>query len=332
MEVCAECGARFLAESGRCDLCGWPVGKSVVRRPKENQPGGIYCNLCGWESPSASNFCSQCGAKLQNMSAKRPPPPQPPKPRKRPANVESGVGMQVFTIVGLGVFLVAVLFIVTVVSKRVSPPQQPTLSAAPSTTEASSQSPLSDQLASRINELDMAIESDTSALSLVLKREKIYVLVEGGRPGMAAEVQSEIAEETGLAADWKTAGDLYYEWMADEPEPQIRSFAADQAVRAYQRILEMNPNDLDVRTDMATAYLNTGSPMLGVTEIKKVLEEDPNHLNANFNYGLMLARINRTEEAVTQLERVLTLSPDSTSMHYQRAAMLISTIREQTNL
>ena len=332
MEICTECGARLPAENDRCDLCGWPVDTNAVRRPKENPPGRIYCNSCGWENPNASNFCSQCGAKLQSMSVRLPTAPQSPKPRKRPANVESGVGMQVFTIVGLGVLLVVVLFIATLVSKRVSPPLEPTLSAAPSTTEASSQSALSGQLAGRINELDMAIESDTSALSIVLKREKTYVLVEGGRPDMAAEVQSEIADETGLAEDWKTAGDLYYDWMADEPEPQIRSVAAGQAVSAYQRVLTLNPSDLDVRTDMATAYLNTGSPMFGVTEIKKVLEEDPDHLNANFNYGLMLARINRTKEAITQLERVLTLSPDSTSMHYQRATMLISTIREQTNL
>ncbi len=332
MEICAECGARLLIESDRCDLCGWPVDMNAVHQPKENPPGSIYCNSCGWQNPSASNFCSQCGAKLQSMNTKPPAPPQSPKPRKRPANVESGVGMQVFAIVGLGVFLVVALFVVTVVSNRVSPPQQATLSAPPSMTEASSQSPLSGQLASRISELDMAIESDTSALSLVLKREKTYALVEGRRLDMAAEVQSQIAEETGLVEDWKTAGDLYYEWMADEQQPQIRSHAAKQAVRAYQRVLELDADDLDVRTDMATAYLNTGSPMLGVTEIKKVLEEDPNHLNANFNYGLMLARINRTEEAITQLERVLTLVPDSTSMHYQRAVMLISTIREQTNL
>ncbi len=332
MEICVECGARILAESDRCDLCGWPVDMNAVRQPKEDPPGSIYCNSCGWQNPSASNFCSQCGAKLQSLNTKPPAPSQSPNPRKRPANVESGVSMQVFAIVGLGVFLVVALFIVTAVSNRVSPPQQATLSAPPSMTGTSSQSPLSGQLASRINELDMAIESDTSALSLVLKREKTYVLVEGGRLDMAAEMQSQIAEETGLVEDWKTAGDLYYEWMADEPQPEMRSRAAGQAVRAYQRVLELNADDLDVRTDMATAYLNTGSPMLGVTEIKKVLEEDPDHLNANFNYGLMLARINRTEEAITQLERVLTLAPDSTSMHYQRAAMLISTIREQTNL
>ncbi len=326
MWICTECGARVSLERNRCDLCGWPVDLNAVPPPEENLPKGHNSSE---ENPDAPSISSQEGAERPDLSVQ---PPISSQPRKRPANVESGVGMQVFAIVGLGVLMVVVLFIVTLVSKQVAPPNESTRSATSITEESPSPIPLSEQLASRLNELDMAIENDTSALSTVLKREKIFVLVEGGRLDLAAEIQSEIAQETGLAKDWKTSGDLYYEWMAEAAEIQLRTYAADQAVRAYQRVLELNPDDLDVRTDMATAYLNTGSPMLGVTEIKKVLEEDPNHLNANFNYGLMLARINRMEEAIDQLERVLALSSDSVSMHYQRASMLISTIREQANL
>ena len=81
---------------------------------------------------------------------------------------------------------------------------------------------------------------------------------------------------------------------------------------------------------MATAYLNTGNPMLGVTAIKRVLEAAPDHLNANFNYGLMLARINRTDQALEQLARVLELSPDTASTHNRRARALMASIRGQS--
>ncbi|MCY4205011.1 MAG: tetratricopeptide repeat protein [Bacteroidetes bacterium] len=258
------------------------------------------------------------------------PPPKSMKVDKRPANVESGMGVQIFAIIGVGVLLVVVLFITTIVSKRMPPTVSSTASTSSSVT--TEEIPLSGDLAERINDLDTAIASDTSALSFLLQREKVYVLVQGGRLDLAADLQSQIAEETGLAEDWKTAGDLYYEQMTDETQPELRSRSANFAVSAYQEALLLNPENLDVRTDMATAYLNTGSPMLGVTEIKKVLEMDPDHLNANFNYGLMLARISRNEDAIDQLERVLRLAPDSTSMHYQRAVALISSIREQTNL
>lgn len=333
MQTCAECGARLIKDEERCGLCGWPVEETAreevqsVLRKRVTE--GAYCNSCGWKNPAGSKFCSQCGEKLRRAVTK--PHEQPANQKKRAANVERGVGQQVFVLMGLGVLFVIILFVATTVSKRVSSPETVLPTTAPAG-DASLRTPLSGELADRIAELDAAIVSDTSAVALLLMREKMYVLAEGGRLDMAADVQSAIAEQTGLAEDWKTAGDLYYEWMTNETQTPERSSAAVSAVNAYQATLALDPGNLDVRTDMATAYLNTGSPMLGVTEIKKVLEVDPDHLNANFNYGLMLARINRTEEAIAQLERVRALAPDSTSVHFQRASALIASIREQISL
>ena len=333
MQTCAECGARLIKDEERCGLCGWPVeektheeAQSVLRKSITE---GTFCNTCGWKNPAGSNFCSQCGEKLQRAVTK--PQEQPANPKKRPANVERGVGQQVFVLMGLGVMFVIILFVATTVSER-GPSPATVLPTATPAGDVSLRTPLSGELADRIAELDAAIASDTSAVALLRMRDKKDVLEEGGRLDMAADVQSAIAEQTSLAEDWKTAGDLYYDWMANETQTPERSRAAVSAVNAYQASLALDPDNLDVRTDMATAYLNTGSPMLGVTEIKKVLEVDPDHLNANFNYGLMLARINRTEEAIVQLERVRALAPDSSSVHYQRASALIASIREQINL
>ncbi len=331
MVVCGECGAKLIHERTHCDLCGWVIDHDIPKSSAAGLPVSTYCNSCGWENSADANFCSKCGLNLQNTKLDSKSPRQFKKSDKRPSSVESGIGSQIIPIIGVGGLLVVTLFMVTSASKRSSPEESssPTTS---STGSLPSRSDLTGVLADRVNELDQAIASDTSALSLVLKREKVYALVEGERLDLAADLQSQIAEKTGLPEDWKTAGDLYYEWMADESDSQMRGRVADQAVMAYQKVLALESDNHDVRTDMATAYLNTGNPMQGVTEIKKVLEADPTHLNANFNYGLMLARINRSEEAIAQLELVLDLAPDPSSMHYQRATALISTIQEQMSL
>lgn len=311
MGICIECGARVLPEQNYCGLCGWPVQNQSDRTGSNTRESG---------NPAGTYISSPSGSES-------PPTSQVTSSHKRSINVEPEFTVQVLYVIGLGVLLVAALFTVTTVSRNVSPS---TISSPDSNMPVTI--PLSGELADRIRQLDNAIAMDTSALSQVFEREKITVLLEGNRLDMAADLQAQIAEETEMVEDWKRAGNLYYEWMADESQPQSRSRIADQAVNAYRKVLELAPEDLDVRTDLATAYLNTSTPMLGVTEIKKVLENDPKHLNANFNYGLMLARINRMEEAMVQLEYVLELAKDSTSMHYQRASALLSSIREQPNL
>ena len=97
---------------------------------------------------------------------------------------------------------------------------------------------------------------------------------------------------------------------------------------AYEQVVALEPDNLGVRTDLATAYLNTGSPMKGVTEIKQVLEADSTHLDANFNYGLMLWRIGRNDQAATQFEKVMDLAGDP-SEHYSRASEALRTMTMQ---
>ena len=232
-------------------------------------------------------------------------------------------------IFGLAGLLVVAFFMITAVSKVTHRPE-PVISQPAESLPPAAPAPLTQELGEQVARLDNAIAGDTSAVALTLEREKIFVLAQGGRKDLAAEAQQDLARRTGEVEDWRIAGNLFYDWMMDVEDPAVRARVAQAAITAYQAVLERESGNHDVRTDMATAYLNTGNPMLGVTEIKRVLEADPDHLNANFNYGLMLARINRIDQALEQLGRVLELSPDSTSQHFQRASALIASIRGQS--
>ena len=181
-------------------------------------------------------------------------------------------------------------------------------------------------LASEIAEMDDRIAQAEGAEKLLRQREKLLRLLEAERTDLAAIEQQRVAEDTGQVQDWKLAGDLYYEAMRlSEQDPARLQQMAGLAVSAYERTLELDPDNLDVRTDMATAYLNTGNPMKGVDAIKRVLELDPNHLNANLNYGLMLYHINRVDQAAEQLEKVLELAGED-SEHYRRASAVLADI------
>ena len=338
IKTCEECGARVSPESDQCTLCGWPVGASEVPLPasdpgaeeivSESRPlQSVSCNDCGWKNPPLSRYCSQCGAQLQKLTHAQPlshkaaPKPAAARPDTVTKESRKAISRQTGIVIGAGLSLVVALFLITVVSRSTHPEEE---AVATETRPVESQA-LTGVLAENIALLDAQIQEAIGSDRLSRLREKGVMLLQGGRADLAAQNQQRIAETTGDALDWKMAGDLYYDGMTEATDP---AGIAALAIAAYQQVLDRDPDNLDVRTDMATAYLNTGSPMQGVTEIKRVLEADPTHLNANFNYGLMLARISRADKAVEQFEKVMALAGDS-SAHYQRAAEVLRSIRER---
>ncbi len=60
-----------------------------------------------------------------------------------------------------------------------------------------------------------------------------------------------------------------------------------EAIKYYQRGLEINPDNADVRTDLGTAYWYLGDADRALVEFKKSLKIRPNHPGTLFNTGIV---------------------------------------------
>lgn len=91
-------------------------------------------------------------------------------------------------------------------------------------------------------------------------------------------------------------------------EKAIESFA--KAIEPYGKALELEPEDVNVRVDRATAAYYSGSYDLAEQEYIKSIEIDGTHVNAQFNYGVFLyfAR-NNSVKAIEQWNKVIELNP-----------------------
>ena len=363
--ACPECGARRAPGAEQCDLCGAaaelptdpvladPDVQPVAGGPSPNEAKGVFCNQCGWHNPPSARFCSQCGTRLQTLRGSAdeggeepsvaapvlpPAADEPPVAAGREA-VPEGMGRQLGVLIGAAVLLVVGLYVVTLVSKQgvASEPAAPTASAGSAQSAQSAQSvvedheldaqPLPEQIAAQAGALEQEIAGLDGEAKLAKQRELIGLYVGAGRSDRAAVIQQDVAEAVDTPDAWTRTGNLFYEWM-ESVEEGHKAEVAPLAIAAYQKVLETEPDDVDVRAKMAWAYqYDRQSPMEAITQTNLVLEQDPDHLQANFNRGLFLMRISRFDQAIEQLERVKEIAGEGTPISAQAQAV-IEAVRE----
>ena len=361
-QTCESCGARIDAGAEVCNLCGTPTeiaSNDDVERDAEADSLEVpvrvegtsfdpECDTCGHSNPDGSRFCNRCGSRLvpsrhsaSDSSRPKAIPASEGKPgfdlaraelseadqRKGITHLEDddrAVGKQVIIVVSAALLLVVVLYVVTVMSggsagdfSAVAQPQ-----AGEQTIE-----PLASQWQDREDEIMAEMESASTVEDRIdARRRLIDLYFAADRLDFAADQTALIAEATQSEEEWILAGNLYFDWMQRAPQSQKAPWA-QKAVAAYQGALAINPDNLDVRTDMAIAYMyDPQNSMMAIQETNRVLESDSLHIQANFNRGIMLSQINRLDQAIEQFETVKRIIGDPSDPVYQRAENAIASL------
>ncbi len=340
---CDSCGARLSSTAAVCDLCGTPTGvaqidpvaeehpESINLEPTDNASSPHSCAKCGWTNPEGSKYCNSCGSPLTEIVAasgargkrKKTPPGRGPRKADTPTSGPEGssqkaVGLQIGIVVGSSLLLVMALYVITSLSAG----NQAESSTGTPVIEAIEE-PLAQQWIPRQAELKEALEGASEEDEVQLRRQLIDLYFAAGRFDFAAEETVFIAESAGVEEEWIVAGNLYFDWMQRKPE-SLRAPWAQKAVAAYQEALAINPSNLDVRTDMAIAYLyDPLNAMMAIQETNRVLELDSLHIQANFNRGIMLSQIDRIAQAIEQFEKVKRISTGESDPVYVRAVEAI---------
>jgi len=339
-------GSTLIAE---CDRCG-----------HINPDGSRYCNRCGTrlvssgslDSADAGMAVASKGADRKGAQSFKAPPEQVPAKEASEfgSAVASGltatgpggsrgssaptatdaqgtVGRQVMIVVSAALLLVVALYVVTSMSGG----SGGSFDLAPSAASQVAESPpLASQWQDREAILKASIEAATTEAEEVdARRSLINLYFAADRLDFAAEETVLIASITNLESDWIASGNLYFDWMQRAVDGQKTPWAR-KAIESYQQALLLVPDDLDVRTDMAIAYLyDPENAMMAIQETNKVLESDSLHIQANFNRGIMLTQINRMDQALEQFEKVMRIVGDSEDPVYQRASDAILRLKGQ---
>jgi tetratricopeptide (TPR) repeat protein len=101
-----------------------------------------------------------------------------------------------------------------------------------------------------------------------------------------------------------------------------------EAIEYYTRALELRPDEINVRTDLGTAFWYGGFPEKAVVEYQKSLAVDPTHANTLFNLGVVRAEgLKDSSGAIAAWEKLLKAHPEYPEK--QRVLDLIEKARSQ---
>lgn len=110
----------------------------------------------------------------------------------------------------------------------------------------------------------------------------------------------------------KQVGNAYY---ALRDQTGSAAFA-QKGIEYYSRYLQSEPDDADVRTDMAVLYFYIGETDRAIQESSQVIEDNSAHPQANFNLGIFYWRGRSDYQAAArQFTTVIDILEDSSDPH-----------------
>ncbi|MCK4778497.1 MAG: tetratricopeptide repeat protein [Actinomycetia bacterium] len=128
---------------------------------------------------------------------------------------------------------------------------------------------------------------------------------------------------------WVSLGNYYFDWGAYKAQQNDLEAVGEklrQAIIAYQKSLELDPENYDVRTDLATVFFYTGNSTAAIAGYQEVLQNVPTHPNAQFNLGNVYSQTGKKNEAIKAWEDFLHLVPTG-----ETADLVRSRIAELSN-
>lgn len=261
-----------------------------------------FCTQCGATLPEAARFCTQCGTarRAAASSAKARPIPagsaEPPLRRYAPLII-------------LGAILVA--FGVVVVVGALQPREAPRIVARQGTPAPGTQAMPADhppleipaQVKAAIAELQSKAEENSEDLpGWTHLAEVLY---------RAAQIDQSYLDQAGDAYDRILAIDPdHTEGLRGRGSVAYEKNQPKEAIRHFERYLELVPDDLGVQTDLGTMFLADGQVERAVRSYDTVLKSDPNFFQALFNLAIAYRTAGQDEASLAMLERARDQAPD----------------------
>ncbi|MHA8050427.1 tetratricopeptide repeat protein [Aquirufa sp. ROCK-SH2] len=180
------------------------------------------------------------------------------------------------------------------------------------TSEETHATPLSEKQQKEISNWKMKLAAANTEQSQVKALDQlIKTFTDASRIDSAAFYAEQFSSKYGTLPNILKTAQLYFEAQTYSIDAKKGARLGEKARTNYEKALSLDPNNLLVKTNMAMTYVDTPTPMKGITLLREVIEQEPTFVPALFNLGLLSIKSNQFGKGQERFTQILKLEPNN---------------------
>lgn len=109
----------------------------------------------------------------------------------------------------------------------------------------------------------------------------------------------------------------YFDAFKMAADTGVRGMMVDKAILNYEKVLEINPGNLNAKTDLGACYAEgTNEPMKGIMLLREVINANPKHEMAQYNLGMLSVKSGQLDKAIERFNTVLEINPARNEVNF----------------
>lgn len=172
--------------------------------------------------------------------------------------------------------------------------------------------PLTSGQQKQIAKLKSSLESASTEATQVSALENLMrAFMEYSKYDSSAFYAGQFAETHSSLKHILRAGQAYFEAQTYSINPKRSQLLGEKARNYFEKALKQDPSNLLVKTNLAMTFVDTPTPMKGITLLREVIEQEPTYIPALFNLGILSIKSNQFGKGQERFAQILKLDPDN---------------------
>ena len=138
----------------------------------------------------------------------------------------------------------------------------------------------------------------------------MYVFIQINKYDSAAFYAEKYAQSFSTVSHWQKAGDAYFEAFTFALDRAKVNMLGQKARSAYELVLEQQPNNFDVKHNVAMILVSSSNPMQGIMMLREIIQSDPSNEKVLVSMGRMSINTGQFENAVMRFETLISYYPE----------------------